>query len=141
MGTKSSKESTKATTSSKGEDERELKVKKFKRERAKSAIRFLDPVSGIETYVPKLERIENSTIIGRREPKRIKIPKSISEDLIVVRTDSDAVFLSYHNRPGSSGLVALEQDDNMRSSSSSSLSFVPELSRSRHQLVAFKAMI
>ena len=118
MGSKSSKESTKATTSSKDEIESETAIDKFKRERTKSAIRLLDPVSGIETYVPTLEHVENSTIIARRDPKRPQVSKTISEDIVVVRTDSEAVCLSRHARAASFGMEYSESDDSSSSGSS-----------------------
>ena len=131
MGSKSSKESTEAKTSSKRCSERETVIDKFKRERTESAIRLLDPASGIEAFVPALEQIENSTIIARRDPKRPQVSKTISEDLVVVRTDSEAALRTIHSRAASSETATSEPDTSIsiRSSSSSGLSLVFSVAR------------
>ena len=129
MGSKSSKESTEAKTSSKRCSERETVIDKFKRERTESAIRLLDPASGIEAFVPALEQIENSTIIARRDPNRYTLADHMSGDLVVVRTDSEAALRTIHSRAASSETATSETDTSIRSSSSSGLSLVFSVAR------------
>ena len=80
MGSKSSKESTRASTSSKGESQANKRVDQFKKERSKTSLKLTDPVTGLQLFVPKLGGVEKSTIFSRRGPEK-KVQKSASVDL------------------------------------------------------------